>query len=200
MTNNRPIFQEIFGAQWDKLPVVLQKHYANRGFSNDVTTVEGHLDVRYNWLMKLLAPMLRALGLLVPFAQRNIATTVRFSSEMSSNVFCFDRECRVEGRKPFHFRSRLVPQGGNEVIEFMRFGIGWRCAFSFENDEVTLSHRGYVWRLFGINIPVPIGLVLGVGSAREQALSDTSFRMCMTITHPLWGQVYEYTGDFELVT
>ncbi len=31
-----PIFAEVFGAQWDRLPPALKAHYANRPFSNDV--------------------------------------------------------------------------------------------------------------------------------------------------------------------
>jgi len=38
---NEPTFKAIFGDDWDQLPPIMRKHYANRPNSNDTTVVEG---------------------------------------------------------------------------------------------------------------------------------------------------------------
>jgi hypothetical protein len=198
MDNNQPIFQPIFGAAWATMPPVFHKHYANRPFSDDVGTVEGKMDVEFGWLTRLLSPLLRLTGALVPYQGKDIPTTVHFRSESDTTIYCFDRIFHFPGREPYHFRSRMLPVGGNEVVEYMRGGIGWRAAYVWENGKVKLKHRGYALQLFGRPVPIPLGLLLGKGYAEEEAISDTSFRMYMDIRHPLWGKVYDYRGVFEM--
>ncbi len=67
----------------------------------------------------LLAPLLKLSGALVPIAGRNIPVTVTFRSNPADNGFTLDRSFRFPAREPYHFRSTMVPIGGNEVIEWM---------------------------------------------------------------------------------
>ena len=39
------IFEPIFGDAWEELPPAIQKHYANRPYTDEKFTVTGHLDV-----------------------------------------------------------------------------------------------------------------------------------------------------------
>lgn len=190
----QPIFQPVFGEMWEQLPLVLRKHYANRPFSRDVVTVEGMMTVEIAPAMRLLMPLLRMGGALVPYAGNDIPVTVHFRSEPDSTAFCFDREFRFPGRKPYHFRSRMLPQGGNEMVDFMRFGVGWRGGYAYEDGKVKMRHKGYLWKLFGLKIPLPLTWLLGRGEAEEVALDDDTFRMEMTMTHPLLGRMYYYGG------
>jgi len=196
--NSTPIFQPIFGESWSILPPVMHLHYANHPFSDDVAVAEGTMDVTFNWLARLLSPLLHLTGALVPYQGRNIPVTVHFRSFPDSSALMFDREFRFPNRKPFYFRSRITPIGGAEVIEYMRFGIGWKADYIYSSGKVKLLHRGYVWRIAGRAIPLPISWILGKGYAEEEALSNTSFRMHMHITHPIWGKLYDYRGIFEM--
>lgn len=143
MSEQTPIFRGIFGADWDRLLPVFRQHYANRPFSHDVVVVEGVMDVELSWLARLFAPLMRFSGALVPVAGRDIPVMVTFRSDPDSPSFAFDREFRFPGRKPYHFRSVMLPAGGNEVIEWMAIGFGWRAAFSYGEGQVRLEHRGY---------------------------------------------------------
>ena len=196
--NNTPIFQRIFGQSWDQLPPVFHRHYANRAFTRDAVTVEGTMFVETSWLIRLLGPFLRLVGALVPQTGRDIPVTVIFQSEPGSEAFCFDREFQFSGREPYHFRSRMVPTGGNEVIEWMRGGIGWRAAYSFTDGRVVLSHLGYVLKVLRWTMPLPLEALLGVGHASEKALDDEHFEMAMDIRHWLFGKVYAYGGVFRV--
>jgi hypothetical protein len=193
-----PIFQPIFGRAWDFMPPVMHKRYANRPYTRDVVTVAGTMEVRASRLMQVLAPLLKWSQLLVPYQGKDVAATVVFRSEPESRAVGFDREFRFPGKAPYYFRSRMMPAGGNEVIEYMSFGIGWRAACTFAGDSVTYTHRGYVWRLFGCNIPLPLHWIFGRGRAEEEANGDSSFRMRMNVRHPWFGEVYAYAGRFEV--
>lgn len=199
MTTGQPIFQSVFAEQWDKLPTVIHKHYANRPFSDDVVTVEGNMDVEFGWLIKLFSPFLRLFGVLVPYQGNDVPVTVKFRSESDSSVYCLDRTFNFPNKNPYVFYSRMVPVKENLIIEFMKYGIGWKHRFYYKDDKVILEHHSYVWKVFNLIIPVPIGLFLGRGYAEEEAMNENQFRMKMNITHPLFGKMYEYRGVFEVI-
>jgi hypothetical protein len=198
MAAQEPIFATVFGADWSRLPLVLKTHYANRPFCRDVVVVEGLMRVETSWLMRLLGPILRMAGTLPPHAGENIPVTVTFRSEPDSRLFCLDREFRFPGRPPYRFLSRMEPVAGNEIIEWMRGGLGWRAAYSFASGKVRLDHRGYVLKLAGVVVPLPLEILIGRGEASEEALDDERFNMAMSIGHPLLGQVYGYSGVFTV--
>lgn len=189
-----PIFQPVFGKAWEQLPPALRKHYANRPYSHDVVTVEGTMSVRIAPAMRLLFPLLRLAGALVPHEGEDVPVTVYFRSEPESDAFCFERVFYFPGRKPYVFRSKMRPQGGDEMVDFMRFGIGWRGGYAWEGGRVKMRHKGYAWRMLGIVMPLPLEWLLGRGEAQEEAIGDDTFRMEMTITHPLLGNLYYYGG------
>jgi len=198
MTTQDPIFKSIFAEQWATLPVVMHKHYANRPFSDDVGKVEGKMDVEFGWLVKLLSPMLRLVGALVPYQGKDIPVTVAFRSEPDSNRFCLDRTFNFPQKKPYVFFSRMVPIERDIVVELMKYGIGWKHRFYYKDDKVILEHIGYAWNVLDKMLPIPLGLLLGHGYAEEQALDENSFQMKMNITHPLFGKMYEYRGVFKV--
>ena len=194
-----PIFAEVFADQWETLPPVMRSHYAIRPDSHDRVTVEGRLDIRIHPLMKPLAPVMAALGLLTPWAGEDVPCTVQFLSQPGGRAFIFDRRFRFPGRKSYQFRSELVAKGAHDVTEYMRCGVGWRCGYALENDRVVLSHKGYVWRLFGLDIPLPgASFIVGRGEAWEATAGDDSFAMFMGLRHPLFGWLYSYGGTFAV--
>lgn len=198
MSAREPIFQSIFGAAWEAMPSVMHQHYANRPYAQDMVTVEGMMEVRSSRFMRFFMSVLKWSGLLVPYQGQYVPTTVTFRSEPDSRAFIFDREFRFPDKAPCHFRSRMVPVGGNEVIEYMSLGIGWRAAYRFADNKVTLTHRGYVWRVLGYNIPMPLHWLFGKGYAEEEATGENSFRMHMDMRHPWFGEIYAYAGTFEV--
>jgi len=199
MSENQPIFRSIFGDAWDSLPTVMHKHYANHPYSNDVVKVQGEMDVEFGWLVKLLSPFLRIAGALVPYQGRDIPVVVNFRSEPDSIAYCLDRTFNFPDKKPYIFYSRMVQIKNGVIVEFMKYGIGWKHRYSFNGEKVILEHLGYVWKIGSITIPVPVGLFLGRGHAEEEAINDDSFRMEMIITHPLFGKMYVYRGVFEVI-
>lgn len=197
-SQRQPTFQPIFAAAWDDLSPVMLKHYANRPFTGDVIVVEGRMEVKIHWLVKLFAPLFAISKTLVPKAGTDIKVTVKFESQPDSNLFCFDREFLFDDGKVYRFISRMEPIGGNEVVEWTASGLGWRATYSFENNRVILRHRGYCIKLFGKRIALPLTPFFGSANAYEWVISDNEFGMFMNIKHPLFGELYSYGGTFEI--
>lgn len=193
-----PIFEGIFGKPLSALPPVMQKHYAVRPDSTDRVTVEGVMNIRRGWLIRLLSPFLRLFGALVPYDGTDIPVTVAFYSGINDKSFHFDRTFHFPGRPAYRFHSRLQHVAGHEVIEIMQGGICWRSTYEAEGRNVRMRHLGYVLRLGRFFIPLPLALIFGKGAAGEEALTDDTFKMWMTITHPLFGENYRYEGSFKI--
>lgn len=198
MITTTPIFKAIYGNQWEKLPPVLLKHYANRPYTNDVVTVKGILKVELSWFARLIAPILRITGSLIPISGENINVTVHFRSEMNSNAYCFDRILHFPGRKTYRFFSRIVPIGEDEAIEFMPVGIGWHARHYYDGEKTVMAHRGYKIKLFNKYLRIPLEPLFGKGYAEERPTDDNSFCMYMDIRHFLFGKIYSYSGEFTL--
>lgn len=198
MKKSQAIFERIFGDAWSSLPPVMHKHYANRPYSNDVVVAEGSMDVELSPVMRLMTPLLRLTGALFPWSARDIPVTVRFCSHPDSDAYSLERSFRAPGRRPYIFYSTMRPQQRDIVIEYMKFGIGWKHRYYYDGGRIILAHRGYVWNIAGLLLPIPLALLLGRGYAEEQAIDASSFRMLMHITHPLLGRIYTYSGTFRI--
>ena len=73
-----------------------------------------------------------------------------------------------------------------------------RFKVTAEEGALVFRDEGYVWRLFGYDLPLPVGLLLGTGYIEERPLDDRSFSMRMTLQHPLFGELFRYSGVFAL--
>lgn len=143
--------------------------------------------------------MAKATGMLLPYSGDNIPVTVTFRSGKDSTAFHFDRVFHFPDKGDITFHSRMESIGNNEMIEFMRFGIGWKLAYHWDGKKITLSHRGYVWHVLGRRIPLPLTWVIGAGYAAETPISESRFSMWTYAKHPLMGKTFGYAGEFEIV-
>lgn len=175
----------------------MQRRYSIRPFTEDRITVDGMLDVKLSPLIKLLSPLLKFSGALVPYEGRNVPVTVSFYCTPGQRDFHFDRIFNFP-HKPYRFHSRMEPLTDGGMIEFMRFGMGWRFWYGVEGNKVVLKHQGYVLRLLGLLIPLPLEWILGHAYAEEEPISDSAFRMNFEITHPWFGFTYGYNGTFNV--
>lgn len=197
MHNQDPSFKSVFGSAWNKLPPVFKKRYANRPYSQDITTVEGKMDINFSKIMACLLPIFRLLHVLVPYKGKNIPAKVNFCSRSNSNAVYFERKFYLATKKqPYQFNSRMDIIKENEVIERMALGMGWKTHYFYDGHKIIMQHKAYVLRIFGLEIRLPLELLMGVGHAEEEAIDDNSYRVSMTIKHPLFGIMYSYAGDF----
>lgn len=53
------------------------------------------------------------------------------------------------------------------MIEYVRFGIGMRLAVSAEEGALVFRDLGYVWRVAGLRIPLPLGSSSALPTSRS---------------------------------
>ncbi len=197
--NTQPIFKSVFEDSWENLPAVFRKKYANRPFSDDVQTLNGKMDIKLSKIAKFIAPLLKLLKVLVPFEGKNIPVIAYCKSNDNTDFYLLERYFYISGTIPYTFCSKFLKIKGADIVEITKFGLGWRCKCIYNAGKIQLIHRGFVWQMFGVLIPIPITYLLGRGYAEEEAIDDNNFRMLVTITHPWLGKVFEYKGQFKIV-
>lgn len=196
MNKKEQIFKSVFGPSWDTLPPVFQKRYINHPYSKDVITVEGKMDISFSKAMSYLMPFFKLFHILVPYKGKNIPVKVDFCSQLHSDVVCLNRKFYFPNKAPYEFNSRMHIIKNNDVVEFMSFGIGWRTHYFYDGQKIVMQHKGYVWRIGGLIIPLPLAIFIGTGHAEEEMIDDNSYRITMTMSHPLFGTMYSYSGNF----
>ncbi len=192
--NTKPIFQSVFGDQWEMLPPVMKNHYAVRPNTDDWVKVEGRLDITISPFVSLMA---RLTGMLLAHSGKDVPVTVVFKSD-KAGAFHFERTFHFATHGDVRFHSRMERMEGNELVEFIRFGVGWKLACFWDGSKIVLQHKGYVWRILGLMIPVPLAWIIGKGHAEEVPLSKDRFSMWTHAKHPLFGKTFGYAGEFKV--
>ncbi|WMT05727.1 DUF4166 domain-containing protein [Lysobacter yananisis] len=194
-----PIFQEVLGEDWHRLGEVIRCHYFLRAFSDDSICVKGVMrEVWHSAIAKCLIPPARVFGALVPYRGTDVPIEVHYNVRPDDGTIHWDRVFHFAGRPPFHFLSYMEHVGGNDVIEFIRFGVGMRLKVTAEDGALVFRDKGYIWRMFGVDVPLPLGLLLGRAYIEERPVDAGRFSMRMTLTHPLFGELFRYSGDFSV--
>lgn len=198
MNKFEPIFKTIFGPQWNELPVVMRLHYSLKPYSNDVVIFKGHMDINYSAIFAFFSPLFKLFKILVPYRGQNIPVIIYLRCKSNSPAFFYDRTFYIEGKKPYHFYTYMEHIKNNEVVDYLGFGMGLKIAYEYDGQTVNLQHKGYVLKLFGYLLSLPLTFLLGKVSLEKRAISSECFSLHMQIKHPLFGLVYEYAGEFRV--
>lgn len=194
-----PLFARVLGDGWSDLGAIIRRHYFLRACSGDRVTVSGTMDEVYlSPAAKLLSPLSRMVGALVPYGGTDIPIEVHYEAPQGSEAIHWDRVFRFPGRAPYHFRSRMVMVEPGEIIEFVRFNIGLRMRVTAEDGALVFRDTGYVWRLGSIDLPIPGRLLLGRAYVEERPEGEDRFSMRMNLRHPLLGELFRYSGRFTM--
>ena len=196
---NKSIFQLVLGDQWDDLGHVIKQHYSLRPFSDDYICVSGVMsEVYHSPMAKLLIPFAMLFGAVVPFRGSDVPIEVHYNSNTNNGNLYWDRIFKFSDKNHFHFKSHMEHIQDNEVVEFVRFGVGMRLKVTAEEGAIIFRDNGYIWRLPGVTIPIPINLMFGSAYVEERPIDENTFSMKMIIKHPLFGVMFRYSGKFKL--
>lgn len=186
----KSLMQRALGDDWDKLPPALQAHYRF-----GTTTDTGHMNIEYPRFMQAYLSVLRIFGALIDRSGRNVSTVVE-KSVVGDRQY-WRRTISYPDGKAIRFNSFWVPAGGNQLIEFVNPVLGLQMAAYVEGDRLHYRGVRFVLKLGPLLLSIPEWLVLGHTSIVESALDDSHFAMDFRLTHPLLGQVFRYSGEFE---
>jgi hypothetical protein len=186
----KSLMQQALGADWDKLPAALQAHYRF-----GTTTDTGSMDIEYPRFMQPVWSILRLLGALVDRQGKSVTTIVEKRVVGERQVW--QRTITYPDGQIVRFDSFWVAAGNAEVIEFVNPVLGLQMAPYVVGEKLHYRGVRFVAKLGQVSIPIPEWLVLGHATIIEEALDDTHFAMDFRLTHPLFGQLFRYSGKFE---
>lgn len=179
---------------------VLRAHYGLAPFTNQQIRMEGKMrEVSHSLFAKLLIPFANLVGALIPYRGTNVPVEVLNQSRPNEQGYFWLRTFFFPGRKPFRFRSAMVCTGHREITEFVRFGFGLRLRVSVREGGLVEEDHGYIMKVAGQTIPLPVNLLMGWASIAEMPISDSEFEMKMELKHPWFGRTFAYSGRFALL-
>ncbi len=184
------LMQTALGADWDKLPPALQAHYR---FGTTIDS--GYMDIAYPRWMQPCLSALRLLGALVDRRGRQVATVVE--KHVVGDRQFWRRTLTYPDGRTCRFDSFWIAAGDGQLIEFVNPLLGLRMAPYVEGGRLHYRGIRFVAKLGPWRLPIPEWLVLGHTTIFEEALDDTHFAMDFRMTHPLFGQLFRYSGQFE---
>ncbi len=201
MTNrNQAVIKRALGESWEKLDDIVKRHYEMTPGESSGIVVRGVMDeVYHSALAKLFLIPGRFFGALVPYRGRNIPTEVHnWTTDKNSRAMFWHRTLHFPNRPPLIFASRMEHVRNNEIIEYVRYGLGIRMQMSVDAGALVFKSKSYVWRIGGISIPIPTWVILGDAEIIEKAAANDRFYIHFEMNHPLLGKTFSYSGYFYI--
>ncbi len=198
---HHPVIKKALGAHWNKLAPIVQSHYDITPGRPSKMVIKGVMDeVYHSPSAKLFLLPGRIFGALVPHKGKSIPTEVRnWTTEENHKAMFWHRTLAFPNKPTVIFRSRMEHIKDDEIIEYVRFGMGIRMRISERDGALIFTSRGYVWKIAGIRVPIPTWAILGDAEIIEKAISDDEFHIDFNMVHPLLGKTFSYSGRFSIL-
>jgi Domain of unknown function (DUF4166) len=190
--NTPSLMQKALSEQWHQLPPALQAHYQHQ-----TNTDVGNLSIEYPSHMQPYLSLLHAMGALINRRGKNIATTVEKHTQ--GHIQHWKRSIFFSNNDIVYFKSFWVHDKNNELIEYVNAFIGLIMAVHVKNNQLHYEGRNFVIKLGKFLIPIPEWLILGHTTITETALNENEFEMDFRLKHPIFGEIYRYSGRFKNV-
>ncbi len=185
---NSPM-QIALGDDFARLPPALRAHYRH-GRSRDT----GWLDISFPRWMRPCLRLLHRLGALLPRDGLQVTTLV--DKQVKGARQFWQRTIRFADGETVRFDSVWEAAEKGTLIEFVNPVLGLQMQPYVVGEQLHYRGVRFVARLGRWRLPIPEFLVLGHTTIVEQALDDTRFAMDFRLTHPLFGEVFRYSGEF----
>lgn len=182
--------QAALGDDWHKLPPALQAHYRH-GTTRDT----GVLDIAYPRWMQPWLSLLHSLGALIHRRGLQVATIV--DKRVAGDRQHWRRRLRFPDGEVIRFNSVWEPDANKTLTEYVNPFLGLQMQPYVVDSRLHYRGLCFVARLGRWRLAIPEWMVLGHTSIVEKALDERRFVMDFRLTHPLFGEVFRYSGEFE---
>ncbi|HKY53233.1 MAG TPA: DUF4166 domain-containing protein [Anaerolineales bacterium] len=201
MNETDPVLKQALGPGWNSLAPVIQAHYGLTPFTDEQIHLKGIMDrVSYSPVATLLMPIAVFVGALVPYRGQDVPVQAINQSIPDKPEYFWTRTFHFPGKKPYTFHSAMICTGDGQLTEYVRFGLGIRLAVTVRNGGLIERDLGYVWKIGRWSLPLPIHLLFGRSYIEEMPISDNEYQMKWKVTHPLFGEMFAYSGRFAIVS
>jgi hypothetical protein len=186
----KSLMEQALGDAWDQLPPALHAHYLP-GKTRDV----GQLDVEFPAFMQPVLAILSRLGALVRRRGKAVQTSVEKS--VVGKQQHWHRTLRYSDGQILHFNSvwELAPDG--HLVEYVNPWLGLQMKPFVVGGQLHYEGVRFVVRAGRWALHIPEWATLGHTTIVERALDEHHFAMDFRLTHPVFGQVFRYSGTFR---
>jgi len=188
------MFNKILSEQWNSLSPSIQQHYGLE--DGEEINLKGQLAVKHGKFIKLLMPLIRLTGALVPVEGQCFNVSVLTKREGENYHWCrrFEKDHKV-----YEFNS-VMNLHGNDVIENVGLRLGIKLRVSERNGGLLYEDKGYVFKVGKQYVPIPLHLLMGKSVIEEFTLTDNKHDIDMkfVVTHPWFGFMFSYMGYFNV--
>ena len=192
------IVQQALQRDWEKLHPFIRKHYTLITGETQSDQLTGVMTIDFPTYIKPLLLGGRLFGALINRKGSQIQATVQKYTLPDSPWLFWKRELVFADGFVARFSSKMCYLQENEIIEYVRFGLGLRLKVSVGDDgSLVMTSNGYRWNLGVFTLPLPDWLFLGTAHIVERPLDESSFELDFTLQHPVLGQTYRYGGVFR---
>ncbi|HEY0719706.1 MAG TPA: DUF4166 domain-containing protein [Gammaproteobacteria bacterium] len=200
MATTLPVIAQALGEQWHALHPLVRRHYSIAPGSYSRVVMAGEMsEVHFSRRAAPLIYMARLFGALVAERASAIPVTVVNTTRHDDPAMHWHRTFRYPDGTQRIFESRMVYAGGNEIIEYVRLGLGIRMAISVQEGALIFESRGFQWGRDSGGLRIPDLLLLGRSRIVERAISEEQFEVEFDTHHPLYGRSFGYNGLFRIV-
>lgn len=194
----KALFEQALGEQWSQLHPTVRRHYDLK--PGDELLLRGEMsEVFHSLWVKPFIIFGRLFGALVPYRGNNVPVEVHNLCKESSNALHFRRTFFFPGRKPYPFISRMEHLADNEIVEFVRLGLGIRMTLSVKEGALCFATNGYLWRAGPLRLTLPDWLFFGSGVITERGVDAENVDLDFSLVHPLFGLSFRYAGRFKII-
>ncbi len=183
------LIHKALGENWEKLQDPLKAHHQ----ANPSVDI-GHLDIEFPHWMTPYLRLLQRCGALLARAGTQVPT--RVEKNLAGECQHWRRSMRFPDGSVVKFDSFWVSGEGNRLTEYVNPAMGLEMTVHVHGEELHFEGRRFILKLGRIIIGLPEWLILGHTTIVERALGMNAFAMDFRLTHPLFGQVFRYSGTF----
>ena len=197
--DTRPVMAQALGEEWEKLHPLVRRHYGIAPGAESRVVMTG--EMREVYFSRRAAPLIHAarlFGALVAERACAIPVTVINTTRSNDPAMHWHRTFRYPDGRERTFVSRMVHASGNEIIEYVRYGLGIRMALTVEDGALVFESRGFHWGSRRAGLPIHDLLLLGRSRIVERAVSAEEFEVTFDTLHPLYGRSFGYNGTFRI--
>jgi Domain of unknown function (DUF4166) len=179
---------------WQRLPQAVRARFGEPAVAVDYV---GEFEVvRASWLGLALATFCRLIGTpVVPRTGRNVPAVVHVGP--TSEGVNWHREYRWPNSAPCLVRSTKVIDEHGHLIEQLPARLSMPLNVYEEAGALHFVSRGYYFDLGKLRVPLPAWLSPGTTHVEHHDADDGWFRFTMTVSHPLFGELFYQTGLFH---
>jgi hypothetical protein len=187
-------------AAWERLPPAVRERFGEPPIAVDYV---GEFDVvRASWLGRLVALFCQLLGTpVVPRTGLRVPAIVHVGPTRSG--VAWTREYRWPDGQPCLVRSTKIIDSHGSLIERLPARMCMPLNVYEQRGVLHFVSRGYYFDLGGRSkgrrIKVPLPGFLSPGTTHVEHIDEANgwFRFTMTVTHPLFGEMFYQTGRFR---